>query len=106
MGEYFDAADKYMRLALKAQLQCRTTIESLVEIKNPKPYIQNNRAQYQQVNNGTVQSSDNQNSTRTRGNKKQANELLEDKTNEQQWMDGGTPQKTSGNDTKMETLGE
>lgn len=29
MGEYLDATDRYMRLALKAQTQCRTTIEAL-----------------------------------------------------------------------------
>lgn len=51
MGEYMHAAEKYMRLALKAQSQCRTTIETLAEMKNPQPFIQNNKAQYQQVNN-------------------------------------------------------
>jgi len=29
MGEYVNAADRYMRLALKAQTQCRATIETL-----------------------------------------------------------------------------
>ncbi|WP_430429212.1 hypothetical protein [Parasphingorhabdus sp.] len=29
MGEYLDASERYMRLALKAQTQCRTTIEAL-----------------------------------------------------------------------------
>lgn len=53
-GEYMDAADKYMRLALKAQAQCRATLETLAEIKNPMPYIkQTNIANGpQQVNNG------------------------------------------------------
>jgi hypothetical protein len=49
-----DVMDKYMRLALKAQSQCRQTVETLAEIKNPRPYIQNNKAQYQQVNNGAA----------------------------------------------------
>jgi hypothetical protein len=35
MGEYLDAADRYMRLALKAQGQCRATIETLALMKNP-----------------------------------------------------------------------
>lgn len=54
VGEYMDAADKYMRLALKAQAQCRATLETLAEIKNPMPYIkQANIANGpQQVNNG------------------------------------------------------
>ena len=54
VGEYMDAADKYMRLALKEQSQCRATLETLAEIKNPMPYIkQANIANGpQQVNNG------------------------------------------------------
>ena len=35
MGEYLDATDRYMRLALKAQGQCRATIETLAAMKNP-----------------------------------------------------------------------
>ena len=34
---YGEAAERYMRLALKAQSQCRTTIETLSEMKNPTP---------------------------------------------------------------------
>lgn len=87
-----------MRLALKAQSQCRNTIEALAEIKNPKPYIQNNRAQYQQVNNG--------NQSLVRGqNPNDANKLLEDNSYEQEWMDTGTPQEASENDKELETLG-
>ena len=33
--EYLDKFDRYLRLALKAQGQCRATIETLAEIKNP-----------------------------------------------------------------------
>lgn len=112
MGEYMHAAEKYMRLALKAQSQCRTTLETLAEIKNPKPYIQNNKAQYQQVNNGSVASNGDNNraNTRTRaraGKKlKSTNGLLEDKTNEQQWLDAGTPETASGDDKELETVGE
>jgi hypothetical protein len=36
-GGYMEAGERYMRLALKAQSQCRTTIETLAEMKNPKP---------------------------------------------------------------------
>lgn len=55
-GVYIDAADKYLRLALKAQAQCRATLETLAEIKNPMPYIkQANIANGpQQVNNGAI----------------------------------------------------
>jgi hypothetical protein len=56
MGEYLEAADKYMRLALKAQGQCRATLETLATIKNP-PVVFAKQANIahgpQQVNNGT-----------------------------------------------------
>lgn len=86
-------------LGLKAQRQCRSTIEALAEMKNPKPYIQNNRAQYQQVNNGVPE-------PRAHGeNSKQSNELLEDKSNDGQWLDTGAPETASGNDKELEAVG-
>ncbi len=36
IGEHLNAADTYLRLALKAQGQCRATLETLAEIKNPR----------------------------------------------------------------------
>lgn len=36
-GDYFERGERYMRLAFKAQSQCRTTIETLAEIKNHSP---------------------------------------------------------------------
>lgn len=56
-GTNLQAADTYMRLALRAQSQCRTTWEALAEIKNPtRPTFikQQNVAQNQQVNNGPI----------------------------------------------------
>lgn len=35
MGEHLDAADRYMRLALKAQGHCRATLETLATMKAP-----------------------------------------------------------------------
>lgn len=35
MGEHLPATETYMRLALKAQAQCRATIETLAQMKNP-----------------------------------------------------------------------
>ncbi|MCD6682095.1 MAG: hypothetical protein LT102_15870 [Burkholderiaceae bacterium] len=55
MGEYLDAADRYMRLALKAQSQCRATLETLATVK-AGPVIVARQANIahgpQQVNNG------------------------------------------------------
>jgi hypothetical protein len=36
-GEHMGATDTYLRLALKAQGQCRATLETLANIKNPRP---------------------------------------------------------------------
>jgi len=56
IGEYMGAVETYMRLALKAQGQCRATLETLAQIKNPAPvafFKQANIANGpQQVNNG------------------------------------------------------
>ncbi len=56
MGEYMGATETYLRLALKAQSQCRTTLESLAEIRNPRSVAfvrqANIAAGHQQVNNG------------------------------------------------------
>jgi hypothetical protein len=49
--------DTYFRLALKAQSQCRSTVEAIAEIKYPKSATfikQANIAQQQQVNNGAA----------------------------------------------------
>ena len=55
MSEYLDSADKYFRLALKAQAQCARTLEVLAAIKNP-PIVYAKQANIangpQQVNNG------------------------------------------------------
>jgi len=37
INEYPEAFERYLRLSLKAQSQCRSTIEGLAELKNPKP---------------------------------------------------------------------
>jgi len=59
MGEYMQAAETYMRLALKAQAQCRATLETLATIKNP-PVVYARPANIangpQQVNNGATSS--------------------------------------------------
>lgn len=98
------AIEKLMRLGLKAQSQCRQTIETLAEIKNPQPYIQHNRAQYQQVNNAPV--------THARKEKPQ-NELLDHTAplnaeefihGEQERMDARTPKEAVRSDKDMETL--
>jgi hypothetical protein len=57
MGEYLNATETYLRLGLKAQAQCRATLQTLAEIKNPQPVTFVRQANIangpQQVNNGT-----------------------------------------------------
>ena len=55
-AEYLKQCEGFMRLALKAQAQCRSTVEALSAMKNPRvQYVnQQNVAVNQQVNNGTA----------------------------------------------------
>lgn len=81
MGEHMTATETYLRLAFRAQAQCRSTLETLAEVKNPRQATfvhQQNIAGQQQVNNGA----NNATSTRTcapaHGKpSNQSNELLE-----------------------------
>ncbi|MFM7621926.1 MAG: hypothetical protein ACKO57_03005, partial [Alphaproteobacteria bacterium] len=100
LDHHIDMGDKVLRLALKAQSQCRTTLETLANIKNPQPYIQHNRAQYQQVNNGGIMPPD---TLPARENQKQTNELL-DAPNAPEWLDPRTTQTTIKTDQTMETV--
>jgi hypothetical protein len=70
--EYLSNFETYLRLALKAQTQCRATLETLAAIKNP-PIVYAKQANFanghQQVNNGITPS-------HTGETKNQQNELL------------------------------
>ena len=54
--EYLKQFQTHMTLALKAQAQCRSTLEALAQVKNPMPYIKqaNIASGPQQVNNGAA----------------------------------------------------
>ena len=51
MGEHLNATEVYMRMALKAQGQCRATLETLAAIKNPPVVF----ARQANINNGGQQ---------------------------------------------------
>lgn len=59
MGEYMDATETYLRLGMKAQSQCRATLETLAVIKNPPVFAKQANIAHgpQQVNNGSFESS-------------------------------------------------
>lgn len=80
MGEYMKACETYLKLALRAQSQCRVTWEALANIKNPPVmgYVRQANIAHgpQQVNNA---SSTLDNSPRAEENPNLQNKLLEDK---------------------------
>ena len=100
MGEYIKATDTYLRLALKAQSQCRATLETLAAIKNP-PVIFAKQANIsngpQQVNNGTPQPVAREEKTI------QPNELLEHQHGQR--MDTGKTGAAIGDDKELKTVG-
>jgi len=103
-GQYLQAADIYMKLALRAQSQARATWEAVSLIKHPPVtiYKQENYAQgHQQVNNGALQ-----HTSRARGESGNAqSKLLENQTHGD-GLDRGTAQATGSGDTPLETVGK
>jgi hypothetical protein len=103
MGEYINAAETYMRLALKAQSQCRATLETLATIKNPQPVTIVRQANVahgpQQVNNGTPHSAE---PLRAQEFEKTPNKLLEQ--HGEQRLDGGASKTAVGTHPAMEAV--
>ena len=107
MGEYMNATDLYLRLALKAQSQCRATLETLAEIKYPKSATfvrQQNVGVNQQINNSEPPPND----SRARENSvNSTNKLLEQDGNgwQQIGLDTGTTRATSSINRELEAMG-
>jgi len=99
MGEYIQAAETYMRLALKAQAQCRATLETLANIKNPPV------AYVRQANiaNGPQQVNNNMSNSDASNQEYPPNELLETENGKR--LDPGTAGAAIGSDPAMETMG-
>lgn len=104
MGQYVNAAETYLRLALKAQSQCRATLETLAEIKNPQPVAFVRQANIahgsQQVNNGIAPPGE---TSCARETENQQNKLLEGKNGER--LDTAAAGKAASFDPEMATLG-
>lgn len=105
MGQHMGATETYMRLALKAQAQCRATLQTLAEIKNPQPVAFVKQANIahgpQQVNNGPLPGVH----APARGKilDNQSNELLEHQPHGE-WLDTGKAGATGGIDPQLETV--
>jgi hypothetical protein len=103
---YRDAGETYLRLALKAQSQCRTTWESLAEIKNPRPVAFVRQANIahgpQQVNNGMGQAMEP--TPRAEKSAFHSNELLGCNSGER--LDIGAPETAVGANPELAAVGE
>jgi hypothetical protein len=105
LGEYLSAAETYMRLALKAQSQCRATLETLSAIKHPPVagYIQQAHIAHgpQQVNNAPAEARE---APRTRETEIEPNK--QSGADSELLQDARASQAESGIDPQMEALGE
>lgn len=102
--ESLNAHETFLRLALKAQSQCRTTLEALAEIKNPRSVAFVKQANIahgpQQVNNGVP------NDQRAREETTiQSNELLTDGVEHGPALDTRGTATASGADKELATVG-
>lgn len=104
--EYLKQWEAYLRMAMKAQNQCRMTLETLATIKNPPVMFARqaniNNGGQQQVNNGSAPST-----TRAGAHAAKAatekTELLE--ASDGQGLDTGATGAAGGADPHMETVG-
>jgi hypothetical protein len=102
MGQHIDAADRYMRLALRAQSQCRATAETLAVIKAGPPIF----AHQANVAHGPQQVNNSATSPTTRARKSTESkqpELLESSDGKR--LDTGTAGTASGGDSALEAVG-
>jgi hypothetical protein len=106
MGEHMSATETYLRMAFKAQAQCRATLETLAEVKYPKAATfvkQQNVAYQQQVNNGGDNATNTPAGAHAHGKKSnQLNELLEEQHGER--LDTRTKSTAGGNDSHLDPV--
>jgi hypothetical protein len=113
VGQHMEAMERYMRLALKAQGQCRATLETLAAIKNP-PVVFARQANIsngpQQVNNGAATGFE----TSTRAcapaqacgkNENQQTKLLEGTRDGGTTLDAGTAGSAARSHQELEAVG-
>lgn len=112
MGEHLNAMEAYLRVALKAQSQCRATLETLAEMKNPQPTAfirQQNIGVNQQVNNGAP-APDSRNNTRAGAHGRaeetnQQNELLTAEVQHGETLDKGRTGTAGKANSHVEAVG-
>jgi hypothetical protein len=101
--------ETFMRLALKAQNQCRATIDTLVQIKNPRHTVITKQANIstgpQQVNNTLNQITEPETKI-SKNSESGKNQLLSHEQAERPYMDARAASQTSGDYPAMATLGK
>ena len=101
--EYLNQLDVNLRLALKAQSQCRATLETSADIKNPQPVAFVRQANIshgpQQVNNGTVRADE---PPRAGEIEIPQNKLLESQDGKR--LDAGTAGAAGDANSRLETV--
>ena len=100
--------EAYMRMGMKAQGQCRATLQVLAEIKNPRPvaFVKQaniNNGGQQQVNNGFPADAMPRPAP-ARENETEQTKLLEGMTDGSTYMDAGTTPATSRGDKVLEPV--
>lgn len=98
MGQYLDAADRYLRLALKAQSQCRATVETLAAMKNPPTVF----AKQANIAHGSQQVNNSVTLARAGISESEPNKLLEAHGER---MELGAAGATGARDQTLETVG-
>jgi len=99
-GHTFEAGEQLFKMALRAQSQCRATLETLATVKNPPVVF----AKQANIANGPQQVNNNLNAASHAGEKPNTpNELLE-QSNEQP-LDTGAPGATSACHSPLEAVG-
>ena len=96
--------EPFLRLGLKAQSQCRATLEALALVKNPPNVAFVRQANIahgpQQVNNGVSAESE---PSRARETEIEQSKLLEAQDGE--WLDTGAAGATGGTNPHLEAMG-
>jgi hypothetical protein len=98
LGQYLDTSERYMRLALKAQGQCRATLETLAAIKNPPTVF----ARQANITSGPQQVNNRVTLARAGNQETLPNELLEAHGER---LDDGAASTTSTSDTALAPVG-
>ena len=107
LGEHFEAMERYLRLALQTQGQCRATVETLATIKNP-PTVFARQANIahgsQQVNNCGAPPSPVSAPARAKNHESGQNGLSE-ATSDAERLDGGTTSAAGTGDPAVAAVG-